>query len=60
MHQGVKAGLIARGKDALEAAKKEVEEAGGEAIIAVADVSDSIAVEKAAELIESTVGPIDV
>ncbi|MEP6951335.1 MAG: SDR family NAD(P)-dependent oxidoreductase [Ginsengibacter sp.] len=51
---------MARGKDGLEAATKEVEEEDGEAIIAIADVSDSIAVEKAAELIESKLGPIDV
>ncbi|MEP6467690.1 MAG: SDR family oxidoreductase [Parafilimonas sp.] len=58
--QGAKIGLIARGTDGLEAAKKEVEEAGSEAFIVEADVSNNEAVENAAELIEKNLGSIDI
>jgi short-subunit dehydrogenase len=58
--QGAKIGLLARGVDGLEAAKKEVESLGNEAVIAVVDVSDSNAVENAANTIEQKLGPIDV
>ncbi len=58
--QGAKIGLIARGEDGLNAAKKEVENAGSKATIAITDVSDSAAVEKAANLIEKDLGPIDI
>ena len=37
-------GLIARGKERLEAAKREVEDAGGEALILQADVADASAI----------------
>jgi short-subunit dehydrogenase len=53
-------GLIARGKERLEAAKREIEDAGGEALILQADVADAGAVEAVAEKIESQFGPIDV
>ncbi len=58
--RGADVGLIARGRDGLEGAKREVEEAGGRAVIAQADVADPDAVEAAAALIESELGPIDV
>ena len=58
--RGAKVGLIARNREALEAAKKEVESRGGEAFVAVADVSDADAVERAATDIENALGPIDV
>ena len=58
--QGAKIGLIARGIDGLEGAKREVEEMGSEALIVPTDVSDSEAVEKAATLIENNLGLIDV
>lgn len=58
--RGASVGLVARGMDGLEAAKREVEELGGRAVIAQADVADEVAVERAAELIESTLGPIDI
>lgn len=57
---GARVGLIARNREALENAKREVEARGGQAVIAVADVADSDAVERAAQLIEDTLGPIDV
>ena len=53
-------GLFARGRDGLEGAKREVEAAGGEALICQCDVADYAAVEAAAERIEQELGPIDV
>ena len=57
---GYDVGLIARGKDGLEAAKKEVERYGQKAAHYIADVSDAEAVYKAADLFEDTLGEIDV
>lgn len=57
---GAKIGLIARGRDGLEGAKREVEQAGGEAVICQCDVADAAAVEDAATRIEQELGPIDV
>ena len=54
-----KVGLIARGRDGLEAAKREIEAAGGEAIVLPLDVADADAVESAAAEVERTFGPID-
>lgn len=53
-------GLLARGRAGLEAAKREVEQAGGEAIAVPTDVSDAKAVEAAAEIVEREFGPIDI
>jgi short-subunit dehydrogenase len=58
--RGASVGLIARGRDGLEGARREVEEQGGRAVVAVADVSDPEQVEKAAEQIERELGPIDI
>ena len=55
-----KVGLIARGRDGLEAAKREIESSGGEAIVLPLDVSDHDAVEKAASEVERAFGPIDI
>ena len=52
--------LIARGIEGLEGAKKEVEAAGGKALIFPIDIADAQAVENAAEEIEKKLGPIDV
>jgi len=52
--------LIARGLDGLEAAKREIEGMGGQAMIIACDVADEVAVEAAAERIEREWGPIDV
>ena len=57
---GWRVGLIARSADNLEAARKDVVAAGGTASVAVADVSDSAALEAAAARIEGELGPIDV
>src|SRR3954468_909809 len=58
--RGADVGLIARGEERLEAAAREVREAGRRACVAPADVADAQAVERAAERIESELGPIDV
>src|SRR5438874_978682 len=52
--------LVARGEDGLKAARREIESAGGTAIVAAADVADQEAVEAAAKRAESKLGPIDV
>lgn len=57
---GANIALIARGKDGLEEAKREVESSGGKAVIFPIDVSDAEAVEKAAEETEKQLGPIDI
>jgi len=53
-------GLVARGTDGLEEAKREVEAAGGRAVVLPVDVADAAQVEAAAERVESTLGPIDI
>ena len=58
--EGARIGLIARGEDRLQAAKRDVEKLGGEALILQADVADAGAIEAAAEKTESEFGPIDV
>jgi short-subunit dehydrogenase len=58
--RGARIGLIARNAEALENARSEVEARGGEAVIAIADVADAEAVERAAQTIEDAFGPIDV
>lgn len=57
---GARIGLLARGKEGLEAARREVEELGGKAIVIPTDVADYDAVERAADRVESELGPIDV
>ena len=52
--------LIARGEDGLEGARREIEQAGGEAMVIVTDVADQGAVEAAADRVEREWGPIDV
>lgn len=58
--KGADLALIARGIEGLEGAKREVEEAGGKALIFPIDVADPEAVERAAEETERSLGPIDV
>ena len=58
--RGAHVGLIARNREALEAARREVEASGGKALVCVADVADAQAVDAAADAIESELGPIDV
>jgi NAD(P)-dependent dehydrogenase (short-subunit alcohol dehydrogenase family) len=58
--RGAKIGLIARGVEGLEAARREIEELGGQAIVLPLDVSDHDAIEAAAAKVEETFGPIDI
>ena len=53
-------GLIARGVDGLEGARREVEAAGGKALVLRADVADPAQVEAAAQRVENELGPIDI
>ena len=58
--EGAHIGLLARGRDGLEGARKDVEALGGKAMILPTDVADAEAVERAAEAIEREFGPIDI
>src|SRR5438045_725573 len=57
---GARIGLLARGRDGLEAARKEVEELGGKALVATVDVADAGQVEAAAAEIETELGEIGI
>jgi NAD(P)-dependent dehydrogenase (short-subunit alcohol dehydrogenase family) len=58
--RGDAVGLIARNEEALNAAAKEVEQAGGRPLAVPTDLADASQVEDAAERIESELGEIDV
>ncbi|MEW6332704.1 MAG: SDR family oxidoreductase [Thermodesulfobacteriota bacterium] len=58
--RGARIGLLARGRDGLEGAKREVESLGGEALVLPTDVSDPGQVETAADAVEDAFGPIDI
>ena len=58
--EGVAIALLARGRERLEATARDVEEAGGRALVIPTDVADAEAVEAAAERAEEEFGPIDV
>jgi NAD(P)-dependent dehydrogenase (short-subunit alcohol dehydrogenase family) len=58
--RGARVGLLARGRDGLAAARREVEAAGSEAVIVQADVANFDQVESAAAQVEQLLGPIDV
>lgn len=57
---GVNIALIARGRDGLQAARGEVERAGGRALVLPTDVADAEAVDAAAQAVEDAIGPIDI
>src|SRR5438477_7715625 len=57
---GARIGLLARGREGLEAARKEVEELGGKALVVSVDVAYSDQVEAAAAQIEAELGEIDI
>jgi short-subunit dehydrogenase len=57
---GAKVALLARNEEGLQGARKEIEAAGGEALIIPTDVADPQQVEAAAERAERELGPIDV
>jgi len=58
--RGADLGLLARGRDGLEAAGREVESCGGRALVLPLDVSNADDVEAAADCVEQELGPIDV
>lgn len=57
---GAWVGLLARNRETLNHVKQEVEALGGRALVLVADVADADAVERAADQVESELGPIDI
>jgi NAD(P)-dependent dehydrogenase (short-subunit alcohol dehydrogenase family) len=57
---GARIGLIARGIERLESARRDVEERGGSAIVLPLDMADATAVEAAADRVERELGPIDI
>src|SRR5213082_4210194 len=57
---GARIGLLARGRDGLEAARKEAEELGGKALVAMVDVANAEEVEAAAAAIETELGENDI
>jgi NAD(P)-dependent dehydrogenase (short-subunit alcohol dehydrogenase family) len=57
---GARIGLLARGHAGLEAAAREIEQAGGQALVLPTDVADPAQVEAAADAVEQAFGPIDV
>ena len=58
--RGAHLGLIARGPDGLEGARREVEAAGGKALVLPTDVADADQLEAAAVAVEERLGPIDI
>lgn len=58
--QGAWIGLVARGHDGLEGARREVEAEGGKALVLPTDVADAEQVERAAARVEDKLGPIDI
>src|SRR5579884_1409597 len=58
--EGAHVALLARGRDGLDAAAKEVERLGGKALPLPTDVADFDAVDAAAQATEEALGPIDI
>src|SRR5690348_2283331 len=58
--QGYNVAILARGKDGLEAARRDVEDLGGKGLAIPTDVADWKAVEAAADQVENELGPIDI
>ncbi len=58
--KGARLGLLARNREALEAAGREVKEAGGEALVIAVDVANADQVEAAAAAVEREFGAIDI
>ncbi|HEX5622500.1 MAG TPA: SDR family oxidoreductase [Solirubrobacteraceae bacterium] len=58
--RGDRVALIARGHEGLAGAARDVERAGGRALVLPCDVADSAAVDAAAQRAEDELGPIDV
>ena len=58
--RGARIGLLARGEEGLEGARRDAEKLGGKALVLPTDVADPEQVEAAAEAVEREFGPIDV
>jgi NAD(P)-dependent dehydrogenase (short-subunit alcohol dehydrogenase family) len=58
--RGASIGLLARGHDGLDGARRDVEAAGGKALPLPTDVADPKQVEAAAQAVEEKLGPIDI
>ncbi|HMF58697.1 MAG TPA: SDR family oxidoreductase [Pyrinomonadaceae bacterium] len=58
--EGAHIGLLARGRDGLEGARRDVEALGGKALVLPTDVAVAEQVERAAEAVEREFGPIDI
>ena len=58
--RGAHIGLVSRGEERLEDAKREVESMGGRALVLAGDVADPATTEQAAQKTEQALGPIDV
>src|SRR5437763_2570125 len=56
--RGAHLGLMARGREGLEGARRDVEELGGKALVLPTDVADAGQVEAAAARVEESFGPI--
>src|SRR5919109_1105587 len=57
---GARIGLLARGRDGLEATRRDVESCGSQALVVPTDVADANQVEQAADAVERELGPIDI
>jgi NAD(P)-dependent dehydrogenase (short-subunit alcohol dehydrogenase family) len=57
---GADVALLARGRDGLEAAARDVADLGGRALPIAVDVANAEDVERATDVVEETLGPIDV
>ena len=58
--RGARIGLLARGRDGLDAARREIEALGSQAVVCVTDMADAEQVEAAARTIDGTFGPPDI
>jgi NAD(P)-dependent dehydrogenase (short-subunit alcohol dehydrogenase family) len=58
--RGAHIGLLARGAEGLVGARRDVEAAGGKALVLPTDVADAAGVEAAAAAVEERFGPIDI
>jgi len=58
--RGARIGLLARGVDGLDATRREVEAAGGEALVLPTDVAHADQVEAAAAAVDARFGPVDI
>src|SRR5688572_5517310 len=58
--EGAHIGLLARGVDGLQGARREVEDLGGKSLVVPVDVADAEQIERAAEEVEQEFGPIDI